>query len=44
MFPIIINSDHFQRTDGQLRLSNIAMKSIHTLCKVNHAQTYLTNL
>lgn len=43
MFPII-SSGHFQRIDGQLRLSNIAMKSTHTLCKVNHAQTHLTNL
>lgn len=44
MFPIIISSGHFQRTDGQLRLSNIAVKSVHTLCKVNHAQTHLTHL
>lgn len=44
MFPIIINSGYSQRTDAQLRLSNLAMKCIHTLCKVNHAQTHLTTL
>lgn len=43
-FPIITSSGYSQRTDGQLRLSNLAMKSIHTLCKVNHAQTHLATV
>lgn len=44
MFPITINNGYSQRTEGQLRLSTLAMKSIHTLWKVNHAQTHLATL
>lgn len=44
MFPIVINSGYSQRTDGQLGLSSLAVKSIHILCKVNHAQTHLATL